>query len=375
MAAFPNASRKTRIMATLGPATDHGEVLRGMLEAGVSVLRIDLACISRESALKAVYAIRSISTELKRPISLLLETQISPGHAADPAAFSDSTWDEIRFGLECGVDWLAVSAGQKPYALRQLRQFLSEQKRNTVSLLARIGDRPDFKHIDQIIDESDGVIFSVENSDNEDPALGLVAGKCANARKLAVIAIREEGEVIAALSARPDALLVAEGFHAGSDLLERVRALDGLIRREESKNPREAQPSIPLGTEQDKSVAAAVRQASELSADSIVLFTRSGHSACLCAALRPCRSRIVAFTPDARLARRLRLHYAVEPVVLPFFDQPAKTLQAAEKVMLSRKLAVAGATVVFVTDILDQGQRISSVQVRTIGKPKGKVGQ
>jgi hypothetical protein len=53
--------------------------------------------------------------------------------------------------------------------------------------------------------------------------------------------------------------------------------------------------------------------------------------------------------------------------VLPFSEQPKKTLQAAERVLLERKLLAQGAKVVFATEILDQGHRISSVQVGTLG--------
>jgi pyruvate kinase len=88
-------------------------------------------------------------------------------------------------------------------------------------------------------------------------------------------------------------------------------------------------------------------------------------SAALCAALRPRLARVFVFTPDARLARRLR--YALEPIVLPFSEQPKDTMQAAENVLLERTFLAPGAKVVFVTDILDQDKRISSVQVRVVG--------
>ena len=67
--------RKTKIIATLGPATEDGEVLRGLLEAGVSVFRLNMSHSRHDAAAKLIYAARSISTELNRPISLLLDTQ------------------------------------------------------------------------------------------------------------------------------------------------------------------------------------------------------------------------------------------------------------------------------------------------------------
>jgi pyruvate kinase len=366
-------SRKTKIIATLGPATESGDVLRGLLESGVSVFRVTLASIGREAALKAIYTIRSISTELQRPVSLVFDTQFSPEGAADSPATTEGDWADIRFGLELGVDWIALSAAHDGDTVRQLRQFLADQKRNNVNILARIGDWSAVAAPDRIIQESDGVIFRFGNPTYQRPtaetlaAARLIVEKCVSARKLAVIAANGEADVTDALSAQPDALLIAEEFHAGSDPLQGLQTLDGLIRRAESNGPSEVQSSIALATEQDKAVAAAMQQADEMTADAIVVFTRLGNSACLCAALRPRQSPVFAFTPDARLARRLRFRYALEPVVLPFSEQPKKTLQAAEKVLLERKLLAPGAKVVFVTDILDQDERISSVQVRTLG--------
>lgn len=68
-------ARKTKIIATLGPATENAEELRRLLQAGVSVFRLNMSHSLHESAAKLIYAVRSISTELNRPISLLLDTQ------------------------------------------------------------------------------------------------------------------------------------------------------------------------------------------------------------------------------------------------------------------------------------------------------------
>lgn len=372
-AAVSKLLRQTKIIATLGPSTDDGGVLRNLLEAGVSVFRVDLACISRESALKAVYAIRSISTELQRPVALLLETQTVP-HGGDSTAMTESDWAVIRFGLEAGVDWLAVSAGRHGEAVRQLRQFLADQKRNGVNILARIANPPSLVELDQIIRDADGIILSGVNPSSECPGTenSIIVQKCVSARKLSVIVTSADAEVTAALAAQPDALLVTEALHAGSDPVQSVQRLDGLIRRGESNGGDSGHAAIPLVTELDQSVAAAVRQADETDADAIVVFTRLGNSAGLCAALRPRQSRIFAFTPDARLARRLRLRYALEPIVLPFADQPNKTLQAAEKLLLERRLLSSGAKIVYVTDLLDRDERISSVLNRVLGSTTGK---
>lgn len=379
-AALNKLTRKTKIIATLGPATENGEVLRGLLKAGVSIFRIDLACIRRESALKAVYAIRSISTELRRPVSLLLDTQSSP-RRADSTAITESDWADFRFGLECGVDWLAVSVGRNGNAVRQLGQFLADQKRDTLRILARIEDASALPTLDENIQKADGVILGGGDLAGERPAAEmrrdwrLIVQKCVSGRKVAVFAIGDNTNVTAALDAQPDALLLAEVASVGSNPIQSVQALDGLIRQEESSERREAPAAVALATEQDEAVAAALQQANETAAEAIVVFTRSGNSACLCAALRPRQSQVFAFTPDTRLARRLRLRFGLEPIVISFSEQPKKTIHAAEKVLLQRKFLAPGAKVVYLTDILDQGQRIRSVQVGTLAATARKIAE
>jgi len=370
------SSRKTKIIATLGPASESSDVLRSLVAAGVSVFRLNLACISRESALKVVFGIRAISAELQRPVSLLLDTQIAPACAVDSPAISESDWADIRFGLECGVDWLAISTDQDSNAVRQLRQFLVEQKRSNIGILARIQDPAPLATVDQIIQDADGIIISGGNLDDERPdgkassAWALIwqqiLQQCVSARKLTVIATDANVDMASTLFSKPDALLLTKETSVGSSPLESVQALDRLIRQEESRDGRAASVTIALPTEQDQAVAIAVQLAKDKSAEAIVVLTRTGDSAALCAALRPRQSRVFIFTPDARLARRLRLRYALETVVLPFSDKPKANLRDAEKLLQERKFLKPGAKVVWLTNSLDQAPSTCSVSVREL---------
>jgi pyruvate kinase len=368
----PTLSRQTKIITTLSPATESGDVLLSLLEAGVCVFRVNLAGVSRESALKAVYAIRSISTERQRPVSLLLETQPFAGRAPDSPALTESDWADIRFGLECGVDWLAVPAGRDGAAVRQLREFLAEQKKNNVSILVRIENPSALVALDQIIQDADGIILGGVNPAGEYPEAEMrrdwrrIVQQCVRVRKLAVIAAGGNEGVASALAAQPDALLLAAETSVGSNPLQSVQTLDAVIRREETNDLHEAPATVALITEQDRTIAAAVQQANETKVAAIVVIARFGNSATLCAALRPRHARVLVFTPDARLARRLRLRYALEPIVLPFAAQPHATLAAAERVLRERKLVARSAKVVFITDQLEAGEHTSSVQVREI---------
>ncbi len=474
--AVNKSRRKTKIIATLGPATESGEVLRSLLEAGVSVFRLNMSHSPHDAAARLIYAVRSISTELNRPISLMLDTQgpairtgdlptkldlkvgdsltlavrghkpeevfsvdtnyddlvkhinvgdvvlvdngviqmavkeksefllrcevLTPGslgsrrHVNLPGvrvnlpAITEKDWADIRFGLESSVDWIALSFVREAADVRQLRNFLATQKKNNVNIIAKIEDQFALANLDKIIQEADGIMVArgdlgIECPYEEMPMIQRrIVKKCLAARKPVIVATHllesminsplptraEITDVANAIYEQADAVMLSGETSVGRYPLQCVQVLDRVARRTELSGNIGFQAQITLASERDNLVASAIHLADQTKADGVAVFTRQGHLASLCAALRPRWSPVFAFTPDARLARRLRLRYALEPIVLPFSEQPMETIHEAEKVLLERNFLASGAKVVFITDILDQGQRISSVQVRVLSR-------
>ena len=67
--------RKTKIICTLGPATDHGDTLREMALAGMNVARFNFSHGTHEDHARRLAALRTVRDELKRPIAALLDTK------------------------------------------------------------------------------------------------------------------------------------------------------------------------------------------------------------------------------------------------------------------------------------------------------------
>ena len=67
--------RKTKIVCTLGPATDDPEVLKGLMLAGMNVGRINFSHGNYKDQDERVKEFKSIRDELGLPIPLLLDTQ------------------------------------------------------------------------------------------------------------------------------------------------------------------------------------------------------------------------------------------------------------------------------------------------------------
>jgi len=66
-------TRRTKIIATLGPATDSPEVLRALIEAGADVLRINLSHGSHAEQAARASQVRVIASELKKEVAILAD--------------------------------------------------------------------------------------------------------------------------------------------------------------------------------------------------------------------------------------------------------------------------------------------------------------
>ncbi|NEQ27086.1 MAG: pyruvate kinase, partial [Microcoleus sp. SIO2G3] len=67
--------RRTKIVATIGPATSSPEVLRDLIEAGATTLRLNFSHGTHEDHLRSIRLIRQISFELNQPVGILQDLQ------------------------------------------------------------------------------------------------------------------------------------------------------------------------------------------------------------------------------------------------------------------------------------------------------------
>jgi pyruvate kinase len=67
--------RKTKIICTLGPATESPEKLREMVEAGANIFRLNMSHAPHEWVRKIVPRIRAVARELDCIIGILMDTQ------------------------------------------------------------------------------------------------------------------------------------------------------------------------------------------------------------------------------------------------------------------------------------------------------------
>ncbi len=78
--------RRTKIVATIGPASDAPDVLRGLFEAGADVARIGLAHGPVEASVDRIRRVRAAAATVGRPVGVLVDL---PGPKVRCAPFGD----------------------------------------------------------------------------------------------------------------------------------------------------------------------------------------------------------------------------------------------------------------------------------------------
>ena len=71
----PESLRRTKIVATIGPATSQPEVLRSLIEAGATTLRLNFSHGTHEDHHRSIRLIRQVSFELNQPVAILQDLQ------------------------------------------------------------------------------------------------------------------------------------------------------------------------------------------------------------------------------------------------------------------------------------------------------------
>ncbi len=67
--------RKTKIVCTIGPASDTEEVIRGLCKAGMNVARLNFSHGTHEEQQRRIDLIKKVRSELKMPVAIMLDTK------------------------------------------------------------------------------------------------------------------------------------------------------------------------------------------------------------------------------------------------------------------------------------------------------------
>jgi pyruvate kinase len=308
----------------------------------------------------------------------------APGVALPPSALTDKDADDLRFGLELGVDFVALSFVQTAEDVAKARQIIEGAGRAT-PLIAKIERPAGVRNLGEIMALTHGVMVARGDLGLEMPleqvprvqkeiirtarALGqpaIVATQVLESMRVEPRPTRAEvSDAANAVDEGADAIMLSGETAAGAYPVRAVQILDAILRDAESIAAfQHTLPSIdPTASLHGPALcAAAVTLATTSDATAIVAVTHEGKTARLLSALRPA-APIIAATPHTELASALTLLWGVQP-----FVSSEANLERLEAEMVDHGLIQPGSLVVFV-NVSGEQQRTDAnfLHVRRVG--------
>ncbi len=295
-----------------------------------------------------------------------------PGVALSAPCLTSKDYDDLRFGLEQGVDLAALSFVRRAEDVRTLRREM-ERTGRAAPIIAKIEKPEALDALDAILDAADGVMVArgdlgVELSPEKVPAAQKRIIREANRRGKPVITATqmlesmidsprptraEASDVANAIIDGTDAVMLSGETAVGRFPVECVRMMERIAREiEDAGAAWEHAPKAfePAGDLSHAAVAAGVAAARDVRAAAIVVFTLSGRTAELVSQRRP-RAPIVAFTPDEAVYRRLALRWGVRPFRIEIGENTDALIREGERRLLELGLARPGDTVVCIAGV------------------------
>jgi pyruvate kinase len=464
--------RKTKIICTIGPATESIEMLEKLANAGMNVARLNMSHGDHESHAKIIQAIQSLNKKLSHPIAVLLDTQgpeirtgdmvndlhltegdtISivargaedvesssihinyedlindvdvgdmitvdnglinlevlskedrvmqvkvidggllkskrhvnlPGIRVNLPAITDKDRRDIEFGMQQGVDFIALSFVRQADDIHELRELLGD-KADKTKIVAKLEDQEAITNMVDIIAAADGIMVARGDLGVEIPLEVLpriqrrIIRTCAEMGKRVIVATHmlesmienpiptraEVTDVANAVYEEADAIMLSGETTVGKYPVKCVEILDRISRSTESSRGLRFTDNLELKGDKQQIAMAAVNLAESISAKAIIVPTRRGRMANRVTNCHPQESIICAFTNDSRTRRQLVMNRNVLSYQIEFSQDSEKTLATAAAIMIQRNEFSPDDRVVVISDAL-AGSGFEAIQIRLI---------
>src|SRR6185295_13520240 len=287
----------------------------------------------------------------------------APGVRLPAASVTEKDVTDLRFGLELGVDFVALSFVQVADDVRRAKAIMAEAGRS-VPIIAKIERPAAVENLDAILGEVHGVMVARGDLELEMPleqvprvqkrivrcarTLGrpvIVATQVLESMREAPQPTRAEvSDAANAVEEGVDAIMLTGETAAGQYPVQSVQTLARVIEDAE-RIPSER---VMLSTDAIESrhglalCEAAVTLSTTGQASAIIAITREGKTAWLLSALRPAAT-IYAATESEEIARMLTLMKGVVPII-----STERNEERLAHLLVERRILPAGAVVVFI---------------------------
>ncbi len=250
---------------------------------------------------------------------------------------SDVDKEDIIFGCENDVDYIAASFVRRRQDVLDLKALLHEHGGDNIKIISKIENTEGVANMDDIIDESDGIMVArgdlgVEVAYKKLPSIQKdMINRCYRKGKLVVTATQmlesmtqnprptraEVSDVANAVYDSTSCTMLSGESAAGKYPIEAITAMSDIDRYAEEdinyKN-RFTKNHISLGEDELSVLAnAAVMASFQTNAKAIICVTMHGKTAEIISAYRP-ECPIIAITVDPKACRQCNLMWGVVPV-------------------------------------------------------------
>ncbi len=277
-------------------------------------------------------------------------------------AVTDRDFEHLAFGLENGVDWVAISFVKTAEDVLRVKRFIAERGKN-VPVIAKIEKHEALDVIDDIITAADGIMVARGDLGIEIPLERVpmvqkdLIARANRASKPVITATQMlESMISAARPTRAEATDVANAIIDGTDAvmlsgetargaypIEAVRTMATIARQIETDYPHEIlryRRMAHVGRSIETTIAESAAQvAEELALRYIVTGTTTGNTARHISSFRP-HANIIAMTPIPEVARRMCLIWGVEAIVVESYKYFETLIDIVEARMLRENLAL-----------------------------------
>jgi pyruvate kinase len=254
---------KSQIIATIGPACREKHTLKAMIEHQMDAARLNFSWGTHKEHAAYISAVRSAAAELGKHVPIILDLsgpriQKGGGHEFNESVrepLTEKDLDDLKFGLEQGVEYVAMSYvgdGGDVSFLREKMKALGK----IIPIIAKIERKSALDHIDEIIAVADVVMVARGDLGNEVPLEEIpfiektIISKCKEAGKPVITATQmmlsmtehdsptraEVTDVAFAIMSGSDAVMLSEETAIGKYPVEAVEMMEKIIMEAEKNS-------------------------------------------------------------------------------------------------------------------------------------------
>ncbi|MCY1214591.1 Pyruvate kinase [compost metagenome] len=293
---------------------------------------------------------------------------------------------DLDFGLDLGVDWVALSFVQRPEDIIEARELI----KGRAFLMAKIEKPSAVTHLEEIARLCDAIMVARGDLGVEVPAENVpriqkdIIRTCRQLGRPVVVATQmlesmrfspaptraEVTDVANAVAEGTDAVMLSAETASGDYPLETVQMMSKIIRQVENGPDFQSQLDVSRpqaeATASDAISCAIRRISSILPVAALVNYTESGSSSLRASRERP-KAPILSLTPNLNTARRLTVAWGIYSVVNERLHKVEEVTSTALEIAQAQGMAKRGDTVVITAGVpFGQPGSTNSLRIETL---------